>query len=911
MNEAEKRQFLRQYLQSRSADREVAIDDAALDGYQPILDRIHLIERENPVFFARMTADPGRSPLLETILNSACNFDEGSPPVLRAIDDARLRMATRELELTTLPGCDYYARETTSPPDAALNDLIVASREKLRPIIESFAPGLNVANNEAVLAKIKEVEGRVKAAAAGSPEKALAEKQLTILQDLNKINRLTLMEIPQEGAPPRQYCVLAEAAAGVTEKVSLVPRGRPDRPDERSVDAQLRRLIAADDVTTLDQYHARRSGRPGPEGDTGFKLSMQAIIKLPKHGEVKEVQREAMALNVSRLLGLDTTDSTMVTHGGRPGLFVPFADIRLLNEVARGKTMQARLGSRGEYSHYSTINSVGAGLQANQFVEDFGNSLGLFYLCSDTDAIGGYNQNKALRGNHLFIFDQVIMADDKLGLDSRMSMQPISFITKHTRHDQGRNRTLIEDSSMDSKFASLMQLKAEQEKLLAYFTQVAAVHQHKMEDLREQLNRPGLDREARKGLEAQLKEVRLLRDDAVTLQTKVAERIRKIDDIFPRRDAGVGTELLKNTLVLEKLVNNPKLFAEDKRAYRNPWVNRNENRITNIASQPGGQYLVVTFKSAIPDDMLAMIRRNTHSGHSPIRRSDKEMYILIEDLQRLTESALLPEHHLQLNAATNYLDVRDLQVIQRAYDEGHRTRIIAAVQSYQDEMARLRATGANPREVCRLMSETEATLKGFIDPEKDQGFAMHVLKKFQFDQQQQLQRLMPAEQRPQINEAFSAALKLDRVEEFNAVVREAVKHDRLADGVFTAFLQRCMDDEAMASAAPSAHFRAIELSRGLQEAATAAIVQLQQPVVREAVVLPVAPEPVAPVVAVLREEDELAGIDPLEDQDDMQHREAEIFNESDRVFAHLGAAAVDEHTTEESQQQTVTVGGVG
>ncbi|WP_133127955.1 hypothetical protein [Legionella nagasakiensis] len=887
MNDVQKRQFIRQYLQKRSVDPRIDIDDAALGGYQLILDRINLIAREHPVFFARMTENPERCPLLETILTAACHFEAGSPPVLRGIDDARLRMATRELELTTLPGCDYYARETTSPPDEGLNGVIAASRAKLRPIIGGFAPDLNLANNEAVLAKIRELEGVVKAAAEGSPEKALAEKRLTILQDLNKINRLTPMVIPQEGSPPLQYCVLAEATAGVTEKVSLVSRAR--------VEEQLGHLTAAAGVTTLDQYHDHRAE---------FKLGTQAILKLPKHGKVKEVQREAMALNVSRILGLDTTQSTMLTlYGGRPALFVPFADIRLLSDVARGKTMQARLGSRGEYSHYSTINSVGAGLQANRFVEDFGNSLGLFYLCSDTDAIGGYNQNKALRGNHLFIFDQVIMLDNKLGLDSRLSMQPISLITKHTRHDQGRNRTLIEDSSMDSKFASLMQLKAEQEKLSAYFTQVAGVHQRKIDELQDRLRVRGFDRDVRNNLEATLKEVRLLRDDALALRTRVHERINRIDAILPRNDARVGPELLKKTLVLEKLVNNPVLFADDKRAYRNPWVHRNGNRVTNIA--PGGspQHLRITFSSKIPDDMIAMLRRWTDSRSSPIRRSDKEIEILQEDLQRLTEAAMFPEHYLELTRS-NYLDVNDLRVMQRGYGEGHRTRIIAAIESYN--ATRPMTTEA----ACRLMSDMEETLKGYIATANDKGFGMHVLKKFQFDQQQKLQRLMPDEQRPaQINEAFSAALKLDRVEEFNAVVREAVKRDRLTDRIFTDFLQRCIDDAATASADPHAHFRAIELSRGLQEAATAAIMQLQQPIAREAVV-PVEPEPMVPVVTVPlavavhhEEADELAAVDPLAEQDDMLHREAEIFAESERVFAQRGTPPAPE----EPERPTVTV----
>lgn len=55
-----------------------------------------------------------------------------------------------------------------------------------------------------------------------------------------------------------------------------------------------------------------------------YKLCTEAIIKLPKYGDIREVQHEAIALNISRLLGLDTAITTSITYNNHPALFILF-----------------------------------------------------------------------------------------------------------------------------------------------------------------------------------------------------------------------------------------------------------------------------------------------------------------------------------------------------------------------------------------------------------------------------------------------------------------------------------------------------------------------------------------------------------------------------------------------------------
>ena len=72
---------------------------------------------------------------------------------------------------------------------------------------------------------ITQIKGGIKRAEAAGNQLLVgrAKNQLTLAEDLLKVNQLTALTIPSEhGAPPSIYCTLAEAAGGVTEKVSLV-----------------------------------------------------------------------------------------------------------------------------------------------------------------------------------------------------------------------------------------------------------------------------------------------------------------------------------------------------------------------------------------------------------------------------------------------------------------------------------------------------------------------------------------------------------------------------------------------------------------------------------------------------------------------------------------------------------------
>ncbi len=784
MEREDKIAFLIQFLKKNSTNPsvEIPVTEDLLERYVTIVSKIDFIEAAAPELFGPDIPRERRFALMGNIIEKGCVFNKGSPPTIQETDGIKmtdmLDFWKRDYILEQLPRTDYLNKTTSTVVDGELAGWVAAGREKLRPIVESFLPDLDVRNNVAIESQIKAFEAQLKVTADG-PDKVLLEKKIVILNDLNKINQLSLMNIPLDDGGAARYCTLAEAAGGVTEKVSLVRRDR--------VATQLPNLIGMG-ALSFENYLDNRDA---------FKLSTQAIIKLPKHGKILEVQREAMALNVSRMLGLDTTSSTMISHNGKPALFVPFADIKLLKEFATGKTFTTLAGA--EYSHYSTINPVGEGLHHDEFVNDFGDSLGIFYLCSDTDAIGGYNQNKAIRDNtSLFIFDQVVMDSEKLGLDSRLSMQPISTLTKHTRHDQGRNRTVIEDSSIEAKFASLQQLREKSTLLVQYFGKVGFQHDQQHQALTAEiaeLIRTGANPVRVTELTVKVKELATLRDDAWSLGGKVKARIEKIDQVLPKNRENLPNDLVMKTLVLEKLLNNPKLFADDGRPFRNPWTNRNAINAQSLAATPGREgFISITFNKDVPPDVLGMIRR--FSGNpSPTNNGKREVIIHQDHLRALTETLCCPEHSSVFKSGVNYLDRRDLAVIQNGYQVGHRGRILGLIDGYVGIME----SGATQNKKLEIMGKAEGILRDFISTAKDKGFGLHVLTKMEFDMHKRMLTMTPDLQRPEITAAFNAAAKLDQMSAFNEVVRAAIANDKLLSPTFTDFLQSCVDKARQAN----------------------------------------------------------------------------------------------------------------
>ncbi|MCW8400858.1 hypothetical protein OQJ26_18915 [Legionella sp. PATHC038] len=807
MELGQKNRIIKRFLKEK-CENPIAMELQSIDlEHYSDLDKLldHIDFHQNGLFdLETLESDPEQWREFCGIIKYSCTFEKGgSPPLLKSVDfkkaEEGIRYTQNAHEIIRLPKDNYYERPTHTPTevDTELDDLIINSRTKLYSLTQTFpeATAFDASNFIQVTALIQRLQEEMERLPHNDSEKERIEERLNILSDLNNINELKRICIPQDNGSTLIYCTLQENIGGVTEKITLMSLD--------NVKKQLRHLCESAPDLSIKDYQAAREQ---------YKLCTEAIIKLPKHGAIQEVQHEAMALNVSRLMELDTATTTTISHNGHPALFIPFDEIQLLSGFSLGKTFYAWLLGK-TYTHYSTIKSLGEGIQADCFIDDFGDAFALLYLCSDTDAIGGNCQNKALRNaKSLFIFDQSLMDTHKFILDSRLCLIPGEFLKKHTRHGLGRNRTLIEDSSMHSKFESIMQLRAMDDKILQYVTHVIWQHQQQAARIKRQFKKP-LSTEKQSQLTSELSDLMLLEKDAETLRTRLMERLAAIDDMLPQSTGDIDLPMVRNALIFEKLIHNPILYSDDGRPFKNPWTYRQQNKLKKI-DDLGNDLIQLTFSDKVSSVMVDFIKRRG-GGDSITITTAKTITLSKAQLIALREDILHPEHQLVLDPAINYLDPLDLAAIKEAYNAGNRTYIMHTITSYREKMNNDKVS---VDEQLKCIVETEEQLKQLIMSAHDRGFGMHVFKKFYFDAQQQLQRLiLPLKVPVKLNNAFAAALKLDRVSEFNAVVLQAIKQDKITDQQFINFLDECLQRANAATNYTQAQKESAELSSKAKE----------------------------------------------------------------------------------------------
>lgn len=785
MHQDQKKSIIKRFLQEASITESFVMSDEMVE-LQPFYTELGqcldaLEKSDNTLLdFAHVEVNLDKWKLLTSVLQAGLTLKEGNPPQITQINRKAMKDEANTLYLNKLPQSDYFNRVIQNDhvnQVFTIEPLVNKAVEKLSGLLLDRTKNLDFGKNniEEIEVLIRQLKEEIKQAEQVSDDsrRDRVKEQLTVAEDLLKIKQLTTLLIPHEyDADDTAYCTLAESAGGVTEKVSLIRLA--------TVEKQLGRLRDTE-VNNINDYIQYRNA---------YKLSTDAILKLPKHGKIEEVQRESIALNISRILNLDTTRSSMVSYEGKPALFIPFDDIKLMNEFAKGKTLKAfslnPFSSAKTYEHYSTINPVGSGLQGDLFTDDFGSALSLLYICSDTDSVGGYNQNKALRnGRSLFIFDQVVMMSDKLKLDSRLSLIPDQFVMAHTRHGQGRNRTIIEDSSLITKFDSLVLLISQQQKIYKYLDRTVEFHNQEINQINIKLAQSS-DKLEIKQLNEQKNNFIKLRSDALNLHEAVQHRIDQIAKTLPGWSKDLNVRDMRQALILEKLLHNPCLFTDNGRPYKNPWTYRQNNPVKTIASLSDDK-LLITFTSKVPADMVAFLKRAGNID-SLKNNSSNKLEISKIDFARLQENMLHPEAAAFLDHQRSYLDKRDLLQIGKAYDKGHRTRILNLVESYQKEINK-----GDREQKLNLMNDARIYLENYIQTAKDKGFGMHVLKKMHFDFQQRLQSMMADKKPDNLDQAFAAALKFDRVAMFNRVIASAIRNERLETAEFRDFLNNCAD----------------------------------------------------------------------------------------------------------------------
>ncbi len=593
--------------------------------------------------------------------------------------------------------------------------------------------------------------------------KVILPTEFKEIQDLCH-DEIELLEIPQHDGPPQKYLILPKKMTGVTKKVSLI-----------SLDQFMLELIKfKNDLERLEREKKIYLSQ----------LKPNAMLKLPKGGFVSvkktEVHREALAFHISRLLGFNTSNASMISHAGTPVLFIQFSEIELLNEFARGKKEIATF-ERTEYCNYSTITPVGEGLTADQCIDDFGKAFAFFYLCNDPDTIGGYNKNKALlNSKELFILDQVLMGDPNFKLDSRVNLVALHPSSRHT---EGRNKTLFEDSSLEEKIKSLITLTKNKTSILAMMDLVIDSYEQAIKSA---------DKTTQADLET-------FKKDANNLKKLIKERITEIFTIFPKFNGNNITaenaqdaKLLIPALILEKVINNPRLFTDDGRPYKHPWTDVNNIKIMNVKMTESTVTLELNSQADIKL-LHAYFQKagiDTKKALSPADNF-KTITLSIEEYTKLNEDLFFPENAKTFNPNAIYLTKYELSIMPNT-DGKLKDWIVELIDT---NYLKTIDSAANDTVKIDIMKHTLKQLKTFLaEPIKDNGFVKHVQKKLHFEIQKQLQQMVNnPDVQTLMTRAFNAAIKLDRIAIFNEVVMQAIITNNINSESFNLYLQMCDD----------------------------------------------------------------------------------------------------------------------
>lgn len=777
MNAETKKNLIRFLLQDlfTTEYQESWLDNRAL--YSGMEEAIERFNERFAGFTALETLNPEQPEfsVFLSIITQAAPLNDHIPPESMACDEAVFdRVAVDEIGLwTQYPNADITFKNTEQPPitaDEQLNEIRTKAMQVLLETIHTMLPSYDNHKKGEPQKSIKIYDSRYKK--AHSEEERLQHKTIiNLLKNIDKLAKLAIIDLPNEAGERSRYCSIAESAGGVTEKISVAAK--------EDVLQKLLNIVQKGAGLTFEDYK---------ENSGHYDLKTQGIVKLPKHGKTTEVQREAIALNISRILGLTTTQSTMINHKGKAALYVPFDTIQLMQDFAKGEEKTAIIGSTGKkYSHYSTIVPVGNALHGDVNLEDFGAMMAFSYICNDTDFVGAYNQNKAIRdGKNLYVFDQVVMdGEDKMEFDTRLSMVPVGYM-RHSRHNQGRNRTLIEDSAFDTKFESVVHFHHHIPKINKMLNHIIHTHQARLRTMQRNIEVLSTaeaplsheDKWALSALKQQHTELITLKNDAETIQEKINSRALSMFKNFPNMDAEAITPqcfienqaLIKPALILEKLTNHPVLFKDNGQPYRNPWTDRNKHCITDIAVHDAMSHL--TFNT-LDSAQLVTILQSSGVDIESYRINGKTLEISSEALAQITENSMFPEC-TELDMEQDYLSYASLRLMGSSYDKADGQWADKQIERYQ--LRYLEAESS--QEKAQIMFQTLHALQNRQGSTKNIGFLKHIELKLQMDIQQKIRpiivELTPEELRGamviSLQQAALSAVKLDRLDDLNEVL---------------------------------------------------------------------------------------------------------------------------------------------
>src|SRR3990167_3402956 len=464
-----------------------------------------------------------------------------------------------------------------------------------------------------------------------STQPLLSENQKKEIQvQLDKIKSLNLI-IPIKGHDQVYYSI-ADSVAGVTKKTCLI-----------SQIALKNSLIA---LTEVKDFAAVENN----------KIRMNAILKHPKSGKDTEVQREAIGLKIARILGFsDVTESTLVNHntgtGRHPCLLVPFGQMELLTfSMDHVDGMEGRL----KKEHF-------------QSTEDLGKYSAFFMICSDPDFIGKAGQNKGLTGDELkrlYLFDQVFMTDNNLGLDRLFNLVPTNLFVKMpdfiSRHFMGRNKSVINDSLYEEKIQGAIAILQKKGEIQKMFEGVKRANPRAVDDPLVK----ALQKDAAECLNAFNDRIGILEKLFPTVE--VNGEAKQVGDLVRAEDTA-NLELLKKAMMANQLLNKPRLFDESGKPYRAPFLAKLSTFVKGVSIAEDN--VTISFSRELDFPLFENKKTLLEQQGFTISEDGKSATIPKTVLQNLSEQNYFKERSNSIDLGHAYIDNNKINTLAQTYKE--------------------------------------------------------------------------------------------------------------------------------------------------------------------------------------------------------------------------------------------------
>lgn len=437
----------------------------------------------------------------------------------------------------------------------------------------------------------------------------------------------TINTIDEEGV---EYVELDEVIGGVTKKIGLC--------ELKSLREQLAEIDTKDVVSLKVAYQMNGSL---------LAIGCQAMFKYPKKDDIKELLREALALNLSRTLGLETTRFQVVEVQGKPSLFIPFDKITLLSQLASGEIKKADFGFSGkEYQEHSLMNPLAEGIFPEHVTDDFGKAFALFFLCNDPDFIGGELQNKAMLNNGLYVFDLLFKESTYLQADADFHLNPNGALAALSRHTCGRNRLLINDSDHTTKLRSVRRVLQLHKR--GFFSQIFA----KARD------------DIQQGYIAT--EVDVLMGCMDKLEATLGKRIEQLKLLASpvELDKGLAAFNSKRKLFLYA-INAGCWYNDDGKPYRYPFVEKSVVSSERFGLESNDN--VVLYLDGLTEERRVFIRRRCKAAGITCELNDNTIRMKKAELETFELEEFYPEFNQAVSLRARYLVEADWVYFQKQY----------------------------------------------------------------------------------------------------------------------------------------------------------------------------------------------------------------------------------------------------